>query len=92
LDYQFQGVAKVRSLVDGSVIPLIRNAVARVASELAIPGEMNHVLVDEIFRGVESARDALATIFADALFEGEESVGAGTCRNKRMVIFLFHLV
>jgi 5,10-methenyltetrahydromethanopterin hydrogenase len=78
--YVLQGVAKVKALVDEEVIPRIRNAVARVANELAIPGEMNHMLVDEIFRGVDDDRDALASTFADALFPGGGPVETCTCR------------
>jgi hypothetical protein len=72
--------------VDEEVIPRIRNAVSRVANELAIPGEMNHLLVDEIFRGVEGDRDALASRFADALYEEGETVQPGTCIRRLVLI------
>jgi hypothetical protein len=72
--------------VDEEVIPRIRNAIARVANELAIPGEMNHLLVDEIFRGVEGDRDALASRFADALYEEGETVQPGTCIRRLVLI------
>ncbi|KAM0827498.1 hypothetical protein ACQ4PT_068164 [Festuca glaucescens] len=68
------GIAKVKALIDEEVIPRIRNAVARVASEFGSHGHMNHMLVDEIFRGVEGDIDALVSKFAEALFKEELSV------------------